>query len=138
MIQKVLQDEMDRRHLTYRDAAHEIGTTHNTIMRILNGEPVTLETLIKISEWSGMSIGSLVGMEQGVNEDEVVQYLYTALIESDPSLKDAFMQASRAFKAGKVDAELLREIAAYVAIRIAMKSGNAGDEDSAPPTDEKD
>ena len=120
MLQRVLQDEMGRRHLSYRDAAKEIGTTHNTIMRILAGEQINLETLIKISEWSGIGISNLLGMQE-TEDDKAVQKLVSALVESEPGLKEVFVEAYRSFLDGDVNSGDFRDIAAYAAYRLSIK-----------------
>ena len=121
MLQRVLKDEMDRRHLSYRDAAQEIGTTHNTIMRILNGEQVNLDTLIKISEWSGIEFATLLGMSKNDEDDQAVQNFIAALIQAEPGFKKVFAGAYHSFLEGEINSDDIREIAAYAAYRLSIK-----------------
>ncbi len=120
MLMKVLELELKRRDLSYRDAAKEIGVTHTTIMRILHGDKANRDTLIKLSEWTGMSVSELLEMENAEG-DVAIMHLLAGLVQREPKLKAAFEEAYQSLMNGEIDARDLSDIAAYIAFKLYLK-----------------
>ena len=120
MLQRVVQDEMARRDLSLRPAAKEIGIAHTTLLRVLNNEPVDLNTLLKVSEWTGMSLTTILGMEE-TEDEKAIMATMTAIVEAEPELRQTFLQAHQALVDGEIDIEDLREIASYAAYKLSVK-----------------
>ncbi len=120
MLQQVMKSELDRRGLNYREAAEQIGVTQTTVMRILQGENVNQETLAKISDWSGISITALLGMEHTEGQ-EAVMNLIVALVEREPKLKGVFEEAYKSLLDGEISVDDIRDIAVYASYKLSFK-----------------
>jgi transcriptional regulator with XRE-family HTH domain len=112
----VLRDELQKRGISIREAAHEMGTTHTTLHRILNGEPMSLSMLNKIATWMGVPPASLVGLETG--ELDVI-------LDVMPPFRDTLAEAWRLIGSGQLPANFMDDVTAYIRFRI--------DRDRLPP-----
>ena len=119
MLQKVMQRELERRGLNYREAAEEIGVTHTTIYRILQGENVNRDTLVKISDWTGVSIATLLGMTENQGSQAIAS-LITGLIEKEPGLRSVFEEAYQSLLDGEIAVDDIRDIAVYAAYKLSL------------------
>jgi len=120
MFPRVVQDEMDRRGLGLRPAAKEMGIAHTTLLRVLNSEPVDLNTLLKVSEWTGMSMTIMLGMEE-TDDEKAIMATMTAIVEAEPELRQVFLNARQALADGEIEISDLRDIANYAAYKLSVK-----------------
>jgi len=120
MLPRVVQDEMDRRRLGLRPAAKEMGIAHTTLLRVLNSEPVDLDTLLKVSEWAGMSLSNMLGIEE-TDDEKAILATMTAVVDADPELRGIFLEAHKALLNGEIKIEDLRDIANYAAYKLSVK-----------------
>ena len=119
MLQAIMQDALRERDLTTREAAAEIGVSHATVTRILKNGTSNLETLLKISQWTGMSVDTLLGREQ--NEDtQMIRALLTGLFEAEPKLLQIFRDAYQELRNGNLDLRDFYSILSYIPFRLVV------------------
>jgi len=116
MIATLLKEAMMKQGLSARQTAKLTGISHGTIDRILNGEWIDLETLVKLCNWLGVSPATALDT-LGEGTDAVVSAIAT-IIEAQPKLAKTFLDAARDVKDGKLSPDDLRDIVAYAAYRI--------------------
>ena len=125
MLSIKLAEEMRKRNLGGRAAAIEIGTSHTTVIRALEGYIVDPGTIIKFSQWLKVKpstlMNSFVGTEDGL-PDRIAIVLATY-----PLLAEKFSVAMDALAAGEVEPETIEDIAAYVVFRINLKVFGVGE-----------
>jgi transcriptional regulator with XRE-family HTH domain len=122
MLAEILKERMAERDLALRPAAEQIGISHTTLARVLKGQQVDFETLQKLADWAGMSVSTVVNTFDPDEENAVLNAI-TALIESEPDLKDIFMDAGEMLKAGEISADDLKDIVAYAAYKLQRAKG---------------
>jgi hypothetical protein len=110
MLKDILNDAIVHRHLSVRAAAREIGVSHTTINRVLDGDAVDLDTLVAISNWLGMRPAAILGMEIGdVN----------AILDAMPALRSVLEDAAALVQRGEAPVGLLEDIASYIKYKVS-------------------
>ena len=120
MLAQLVQTEMDRRHLSIRQAARQIGVAHTTLFRVLHSRPVDLSTLNAICTWLDIDMSTLVATE-GRGDDAVVAKI-AVLLQRNPGLKDVLMQELDALEEGTLSEKDMVEILAFIAFRVQVLS----------------
>jgi DNA-binding Xre family transcriptional regulator len=116
-LKDILSQQLRDRRLSGREAATQIGITHTTMRRLLDGGKVELDTLVKVSDWTGISISSLVNIVFPEDSKSLVGEI-TALVEAEPRLREVFEQAKKELDNGNIDIDDLRDITAYAAYKL--------------------
>jgi transcriptional regulator with XRE-family HTH domain len=121
-LQQLLKEAIDKRHLSMRAAAREIGVAHTTLIRILNGEKCDMPTLQKIAAWLGVTPSSLVDT---LNTDDTTTII-AAVLSAEPELAKVFKEAAQRVIDGKMTPGELRDLVSYAAFRFGIgKENNA-------------
>jgi transcriptional regulator with XRE-family HTH domain len=114
----LLKEARKERGLSYRQAAEQVGTSRTTIQRIEEGEPVDVETLIKICNWIGVSPSTVLDAE-GLGKDALAAQI-AAVMQAEPGLAEVFSQAMARVINGDMDPHTFRDLAAYAAYRLGI------------------
>ncbi len=113
---ELMKQELRKRGVSAREAGREMGVAHTTIMRIIDGKPASLETLIKVAEWLKVDKADLIGAE--LETEEGLAATIAVLIDAEPGLGVVFRDAAEAVSRGEISADVVREIARYATWRI--------------------
>jgi len=111
----LLKQRMKIEGLAVRDVAAKTGVSHSTIARAANGETVSVDTLVALCTYLGVSLGSVLSTEN--NPDRVFEQI-TKVISIEPELSEVFGDIARKINLGKLDQKVLSEIAAFADYRI--------------------
>ncbi len=98
----------------FKSAAKEIGVSHTTLARIINGEKPNIDTLMAVSTWLGVPVTTFI--EQPGNLQLSNQIV--ALFEANPKLAAVFSEALARIEVGAAEPSLIREIVDYASYRI--------------------
>ena len=88
MLQSLLAEKMRKEKLSARDAARQIGVSHTTVIRVLDGDVPNVENITALSNWLGISVATALGVETGTQDDVAARV--ALLIEAEPRLKQLF------------------------------------------------
>ncbi len=77
-----------------RAAASKAGVSHATLLRGLQGEPLSLTTLEGISRWTGVSLIQLLRLYgQELDDGERVEATLAHTLDQHPELREALQEA---------------------------------------------
>lgn len=81
MLKEILRERMEKESISLRAAATQIGISHNTLYRTLEGQPIDLETLNLIAKWLGVKPSTLIDAEAGD-----VASMVAVILEQNPEM----------------------------------------------------
>ena len=125
MLRSLLAEKMRKEQFSARDAARQIGISHTTVNRVLDGDVPNVENLVAISNWLGVSVATVLGVETGTQDDVAARV--ALLIEAEPRLKQLFGSLVKDYREGRLTSEDIEDIFAYAAYRIQRK-GNTDEQ----------
>jgi transcriptional regulator with XRE-family HTH domain len=100
-----------------RAAAQKAGVSHATLLRGLQGEPLSLKTLEGISKWTGVSLVHLLRLYgQELEEDERVEAALARTLDQHPQLRKTLEVA-----VGVLDDDELAEVINFIKFRVEQK-----------------
>lgn len=118
MLRDLVLERVKTRNLSVREAAKEIGVSHVTLGRLLDGGNLDLDTVGLISKWLGMSMANALGVYES---DPTLQDTVAALIATKPQLADLFKRAATDLQRGEITPEDMREIIDYATYRFLAR-----------------
>jgi len=116
MLSKLLKEKCQKLSLSSRQAAHKVGVSHATILRVLKGDVVDIETLIKLSGW--LNVKPSTALNSFVLSPDALADRVAVVIERHPQLRDVFSRAVKAIIEEDVDPSLIDDIAGYAAYKL--------------------
>ncbi len=125
MLKSLLAEKMRKDQLSARDAARQIGISHTTVNRVLDGDIPNVENLVAISNWLGITVATALGVETGTKDDVAARV--ALLIEAEPRLKELFGSLVKDYRDGRLTSEDIEDIFAYATYRIQRK-GNTNEQ----------
>lgn len=125
MLRSLLAEKMRKEQISARDAARQIGVSHTTVNRVLDGDIPNVENLVAISNWLGVTVATALGVETGTKDDVAARV--ALLIEAEPRLKQLFGSLVKDYREGRLTSEDIEDIFAYAAYRIQRK-GNTDEQ----------
>lgn len=117
MLAKLLKTALDEREISVREAAQEMGVSHTTVHRVLNGENPAHVTLLKITNWLGTPAEAFAVVERSSVDGIAGQLL--VFIEKNPKLREEFTKVLKAYREGEINEHDVEDIINYVNYRLA-------------------
>jgi len=106
-------EEQVQREGGVRAAAAKVGVSHGTLLRGLQGEPLSLTTLEGISQWTGVDLVRLLRLYGAqINEEQRVESALARVLDQYPQLRKTLEVAL-----DDLDDEALAEIIRYIEFR---------------------
>ena len=121
LLGKLIQDKITEQGISKRAAGRETGTSYTTIDRVLIGEPIDVETLIKLCTW--LDVAPSYIMDSFLPGDKTTNEKLAALIDRKPELKPIFDQVVKRILEGTLSDGALDEIVRYAAYRVGAGDG---------------
>lgn len=119
MIIDLLQEEIRKRGLSIRAAAQEIGVAHTTVIRLLDGSPVDLETLRKVCSWLNVEVGTILNTPNG--DEKSLADKFAVILQRNPELRKLFDEYYDKMEHSEIDLVDLEEIIAFMVFRAYYK-----------------
>lgn len=119
MLSEILERKMRERGLSARGVAAELGVSHTTVHRILDGETIDLDTLLRLSRWLQVRPSTLLDMEGGGEESSAFAAI-AAVAEQDPRLANLLIEMARGMRAGRLDEKAVAEILSFAGYRLGI------------------
>ncbi|GAB4541833.1 MAG: hypothetical protein Kow0063_33100 [Anaerolineae bacterium] len=100
-----------------RAAAQKAGVSHATLLRGLQGEPLSLKTLEGISRWTGVSLVHLLRLYgQELEEDDRVEAALARTLDRRPELRKALEVA-----VDVLDDDELAQVINFIQFQVEQK-----------------
>lgn len=115
MIKMLLKEELRKKGLSARAAAQEIGVAHTTVIRLLDGMPVDLETLRKVCSWLNVDVATILNTPDA-NEKSLVEK-FACILQKNPGLRGLFDEYYDKMEHNEVSLVDLEEIMAFMIFR---------------------
>lgn len=115
----LLKDGLRSRGVSTRSAARQMGIAHTTLLRIENGKPADVGTLLKICAWLGVKPASVLNAD-GMGQDVLAAQI-AVILEMDPKLARVFSEAMARIISGAMKPETLRDLVAYANYRLGIQ-----------------
>ena len=119
MLLTLLQKAMKDRRLTVRQTAAQIGVSHTTITRLLQGSSYDLDTGVSVCNWLGVPPAQVLGLS---GSDPLEQALSSILV-ANPALRRAFEKVLDPIENNVLDVAVLEDILQYIAFRLSQTRG---------------
>ncbi|MGE5375918.1 MAG: helix-turn-helix domain-containing protein [Bacteroidota bacterium] len=114
MLSTVLQSEMSRRNMSSHSVANEIGVSHTTVLRALNGDRIDLDTVIKLANWLHIRPSELLNSMSDTSLADQIAVLLSHSQELEEELRDAMERV----QAGELDPAVVRDIVSYALYKL--------------------
>ena len=120
LLKELLASRVNERHLSYREAAKEIGVSHTTVSRILNGESAgDIDTLVHICRWLEISPSKVL---DSYNTNDVgLDAAITAIIQFTPEFKQVLEEAAARIERQELDPSFMKELVGYIRYRLSTQ-----------------
>ena len=106
-------EEQVRRAGGARAAASKVGVSHGTILRGLEGEPLSLTTLEGISRWTGVDLVRLLRLYGAqIDDEQRVEAALARVLDEYPQLRETLQAAMQ-----HLDDEAMADIIHYIEFR---------------------
>ena len=118
MLSTLLQEKMGNNKLSIRQAAAQIEVSHTTLIRALRNEQCDLATILKFSKWLEVEPNEILNY-LGSDQSSLPNLIFLALNKA-PKLAHEFEAVMQAIVDGRVNLDLIEDIAAYAAYRLKL------------------
>lgn len=112
---ELLRKRMDVENLSLRETGEKIGVSHSTVARIVDGETVEVDTLVKICDFLNIPVETVLDIRE--EPEEILQQVVMVL-SIEPELSQIFGDIARGIINKEVDRKVLSEIAAFASYRL--------------------
>ena len=118
LLVKMLDDKMRQRNLSLREAGKEIGVSHTTISRILQGQAADIDTLIDMCKWLGISPSEV--LDSNVEGSRGLGSRIATILEANPKLALVFEEAIGRLEKGEISPQTIEDLVAYMSYRLGL------------------
>ena len=118
MLPKLLTERQRKDGLSNRAVSREIGVSHSTISRALNGDQLDMATLEKFADFLGIPVSSLLDMEGGGEHGLAAKI--DAMVSQEPELAKVFEDAIDLILDDKMDPKIFEDLVAYASFRMSQ------------------
>jgi len=118
LLVKMLDDKMRQRNLSLREAGKEIGVSHTTISRILQGQAADIDTLIDMCKWLGISPSEV--LDSNVEGSRGLGSRIATILEANPKLALVFEEAIGRLEKGEITPQTIDDLIAYMSYRLGL------------------
>ena len=118
LLVKMLDDKMRQRNLSLREAGKEIGVSHTTISRILQGQAADIDTLIDMCKWLGISPSEV--LDSNVEGSRGLGSRIATILEANPKLVLVFEEAIGRLEKGEITPQTIDDLIAYMSYRLGL------------------
>ena len=123
MLALLVKEKMSTEKLSLRSAAKQIGTSHTTISRLLEGTQIDFATLERVCFWLGIPTSEILKTDFDIkkDEEEVLSRSVLMLIRANPELKLAFKRLIEKYQIEKIDKQIVDEIISFMIFKLGKK-----------------
>lgn len=114
MLITLLQQTMQKKQLSLRQAAEQIGLSHTTLARILDGQSYDLDTAILVCKWLGVPAAEALGIS---GADPLVETI-TTILAMNPPLQGAFQEVVGQIHSSRLEPDVLDEVLQFITFRL--------------------
>jgi transcriptional regulator with XRE-family HTH domain len=114
-LSELLSERLDLLGMSVRKAADKIGVSHATVARAANGETVEVDTFVKIADFLGVPLNSL--LDDVETPDEVYEQI-SVVFTIEPELKNVLTRIAKKIEAKTIDPKILSELAGFASYRL--------------------
>lgn len=117
MLISLIENELKQRNISLREGAKQIGFSHTTLARVLDGYPLDLDTLIKITKWLNINPGELINTMIS-DESELLASKVSVLLARSPRIKELFSDMVSKIETGELDPSILDDAMDYLDFKM--------------------
>lgn len=118
MLGKLLVEAIERRGISQREAARQIGISHTTLVMVKKGRPLEVNTAYLICQWLGVPLTTAV---EEVSDADRMMSRMTTLLKTAPELEQIFAIAAQEVEKGSLSPDDFKEIMAFAAFKIQQR-----------------
>lgn len=119
MLDNLVREEIRKKGISVRQAAREMGISHTTAIRIINGKNSDLDTLKKVCDWLNVEINSVLHEEftdnSGLNSKLIL------FLEQNPNLSQSLEEALECFENRSIPKEVITDMTSYITFRLQQE-----------------
>ncbi len=120
MLSALVHKELASRRISAREAAREMGITHTTVIRILEGKPSDLETIKKTSAW--LKVDPISVLNISFQDDKKWLWKFAAILENNPNMLKAFQEIIEDVEVNDINFETINEITSFINFALRKQS----------------
>jgi len=114
MLGKLVENRINERGVSVREAADELGVSHTTVRSVIAGKPTKFDILQTIAEWLDIDFTTAMGM---YDKDPIANKI-SALMKADPRLGKVLTEMIEDYEAGNLSKEDVDDIINYASFRM--------------------
>lgn len=115
---QLINDEISRKRLSYRQAAKEIGIAHTTLVRAAKGDPIDLSTVKKIALWLKVDLSTFLSVTQDTNTKVDI---FNLLLQINPELETLLYDTLYRLSYEPLDNNDLLDILEFILFKLSQK-----------------
>ena len=114
MLNQLVRNVMKKRGLSSRDVAKEISVSHTTVLRVLRGDYIDVETLVKFGDWLDVRPADLIN---SISTKNSLSDKVSALIQSHAGLEKIFLRVVAEIENGNLTPDVIDEFVSFMDYR---------------------
>jgi lambda repressor-like predicted transcriptional regulator len=115
-----LKEKLQKEGISIRGAAREIGVSHTTLLRVLDNQPIDVDTLVKTCDFIGIA-PSFVLDTMSSDKHASLEAKMKMIARRYPRVEAVFEEALRRLEAGEVEQQAVDDLVSFAAYRLGIK-----------------